>query len=306
MTLCSSVLSRSLILLMWVSMWSTGALSLLSSACPRVATAARRLDLAMILGKQHRCRSHKAPQQRLSSVYVRGYRLSMAATSSVPAFVGEFTDEGVDSSSRSSTTGNAGTANHQPIGGKVDSFYMKLALRHAQHAFREKEVPIGAVVVDSAGIVLATARNRVEFTKDATSHAELEAIRKAAKVRNNWRLNDCTIYTTLEPCAMCLGAIQGARIRRVVFGANDIRLGACGSWVNLTTEAVKHPFHSVHIDGGVLADESQTLLKRFFQMRRRESSGTNKSDSGGSIEQDVASSDTDGSFIVDRGAAFIN
>jgi tRNA(adenine34) deaminase len=153
---------------------------------------------------------------------------------------------------------------------KNDEYFMRLALRHAQHSFREKEVPIGAVVVDSNGVVLAAARNGVEGKKDATAHAEIECLRKAAKLRSNWRLNDCTLYTTLEPCPMCLGAIQGSRIKKVVYGAPDHRVGACGSWVNLVQ--AKHPFHAVEVIGGILQDESSILLKRFFQMRRREAS----------------------------------
>ena len=150
--------------------------------------------------------------------------------------------------------------------------FMRLALRHAQHAFREKEVPIGAVIVDSNGIVLATARNQVETKHDVTAHAEIECLRKATKLRNNWRLPDCTLYSTLEPCPMCLGAIQASRIKRVVYAASDLRVGACGSWVDLVNS--KHPYHTVEIKSGLLQEESSILLKRFFQMRRRESTAT--------------------------------
>ena len=149
-----------------------------------------------------------------------------------------------------------------------NEFYMKLALRHAQHAFREKEVPIGAVIADSNGTVIATGRNQVETLKDGCAHAEILCLRRAADVIGNWRLNDCTLYTTLEPCPMCLGAIQSFRIKKVVYGASDHRLGACGSWVNLVE--AQHPFHLVELEGGVLQEESSILLKRFFQMRRRE------------------------------------
>lgn len=145
---------------------------------------------------------------------------------------------------------------------------MRLALRHAQHSFREKEVPIGAVIVDGEGIILATSGNEVEARNDVTAHAEISCIRKAALIKKNWRLSDCTLYSTLEPCPMCMGAIQASRIKRVVFGAPDIRMGACGSWINLIDS--KHPFHDVEVVGGLLEEESSTLLKRFFQMRRRE------------------------------------
>lgn len=145
---------------------------------------------------------------------------------------------------------------------------MRLALRHAQHSFREKEVPIGAVIVDGDGVILATSGNEVESKNDVTAHAEITCIRKAALIKKNWRLSDCTLYSTLEPCPMCMGAIQASRIKKVVYGAPDVRMGACGSWINLIES--KHPFHDVEVVGGLLEEESSTLLKRFFQMRRRE------------------------------------
>jgi len=172
---------------------------------------------------------------------------------------------------------------------KRDEPYMKLALRHAQAAYRAKEVPIGAVVVDNlTGDVLSTARNNVERSTDSTAHAELLAIRRATQVMGNWRLNDCTLYTTLEPCAMCMGAIQSARLKRIVFGTKDHRMGACGSWVMLADQAnstkddeveneidgdekkVVHPFVSVQVDGGLFEAECSDIIKRFFQWRRRE------------------------------------
>lgn len=149
-----------------------------------------------------------------------------------------------------------------------DELFMKLALRHAQHAFRDKEVPVGAVIVDSKGEVLAASRNRVESTKDATAHAEVICMREAAALRDEWRLDDCTIYTTLEPCVMCLSAMQAFRVRRLVYGANDIRLGACGSFIDLAQK--RHPFHTVEVVGGLFAENSETLMKRFFQNRREE------------------------------------
>lgn len=147
-----------------------------------------------------------------------------------------------------------------------DEGFMKLAIRHAQAAYREREVPIGAVLVNSDGIVVAACRNQVEAEKDASAHAEINCLRKAAKLQSNWRLLDCTLYTTLEPCPMCLSAIQNFRVKRLVYGARDIRLGSCGSFVNL----LEHPFHKVEITGGVLEEESSNLLKRFFQGLRKE------------------------------------
>lgn len=152
--------------------------------------------------------------------------------------------------------------------GNKDINFMKLALRHAQFAFREEEVPIGAVVVDEDGLVIASSRNRVESLQDASSHAEIDVLKKAAEVKKNWRLLNCTLYTTLEPCPMCLGAIYAFRIKRLVYGANDKRVGSCGSWINIP--AMNHPYHSLNISSGVLADESEVLLKRFFQSRRRD------------------------------------
>jgi tRNA(adenine34) deaminase len=147
-----------------------------------------------------------------------------------------------------------------------DEAFMRLALRHAQHAYREKEVPIGAVIVDNNGIVVAASRNRVESEFDATAHAELDCMRKAAKIKMNWRLSNLTLYSTLEPCAMCMGAMQAFRIDRVVYGAKDIRLGACGSWIKIDEN---HPYHKIQISGGVLSDESSNLLKSFFVNRRK-------------------------------------
>ena len=155
-----------------------------------------------------------------------------------------------------------------------DEHFMKLALRHAQFAFREKEVPIGAVIVDEQGRVLAAARNGVESTNDATAHAEVLVMRKAAKLLSNWRLQNCTLYTTLEPCAMCFGAMQGFRIGRIVYGAKDHRMGALGSWTDLSS--LEHPFHAVQVTGGVLQEEASTLLRRFFQLRRREKAEVNE------------------------------
>jgi tRNA(adenine34) deaminase len=151
-----------------------------------------------------------------------------------------------------------------------DENFMRLALRHAQHAARENEIPIGAVIVDINGVVLAASRNRVEYSKDATAHAEIVCLREAAQLQDNWRLLDSTLYSTLEPCPMCLAAIQSFRVKRVVFGAKDVRLGACGSYINM--HEFKHPFHNVNISGGLLSNLSESLLKRFFLSRRSKNS----------------------------------
>mgnify|MGYP002830601977 CR=1 FL=1 len=115
--------------------------------------------------------------------------------------------------------------------------------------------------------IIARAGNAVEASHDATSHAELRAMRAAALSVKNWRLQDATLYCTLEPCVVCLGAAYAFRVPRVVFGAPDHRMGAAGSWLSLHTET--HPFHALNIRGGVCAEESSKLLKDFFRERRK-------------------------------------
>jgi len=148
-----------------------------------------------------------------------------------------------------------------------DEFFMQMALEEAQKSFLLGEVPVGAVLVRN-NLVIAKAHNLVETLKDPSCHAEMLCIREGVKVLNNWRLLDCTLYTTLEPCAMCYGAIVLSRIKKVVYGAQDLRHGACGSWVNLPE--AKHPIHQVVCQNGVLQQESSVLLKSFFKKRREE------------------------------------
>ncbi len=145
---------------------------------------------------------------------------------------------------------------------------MAIALDEARAAASRGEVPVGAVVVDdTTGTVIARAGNAVEASHDATAHAELRALRAAAQLVRNWRLQDATLYCTLEPCVVCLGAAYAFRVPRVVYGAPDHRLGAAGSWLDLPAET--HPFHALEIRGGVCADESARLLKDFFRDRRK-------------------------------------
>ena len=143
---------------------------------------------------------------------------------------------------------------------------MREALKEARKAFDEGEVPVGAVLVFE-GHVIARGHNQVELLKDATAHAEMIAITSGANHIANWRLNDTTLYCTLEPCVMCAGAILSSRIKRLVYGASDIRQGANGSWVNLFDK--EHPIHSVEVQGGLLADFSAELMTKFFQEQRR-------------------------------------
>ena len=155
-----------------------------------------------------------------------------------------------------------------PLGPARDAAAMALALDEARAAAARGEVPVGAVVVDdTTGTVIARAGNAVEASHDATAHAELRAMRAAAQSLQNWRLQDATLYCTLEPCVVCLGAAYAFRVPRVVFGAPDHRLGAAGSWLDLPAET--HPFHALAIRGGVRADESARLLKDFFRDRRK-------------------------------------
>ena len=149
----------------------------------------------------------------------------------------------------------------------IDQKYMQLALEMAKLAVQKEEVPVGAVLV-SEGLVISKKCNLVESLNDATAHAELLCIQEGARRLGSWRLLGTTLYTTLEPCSMCLGAILLARVSKVVYGAPDIRHGACGSFVNLLNQ--KHPTHTLEIKAGVYEDESRMLLKNFFKKRRSE------------------------------------
>ncbi|MBE6829755.1 MAG: nucleoside deaminase [Ruminococcaceae bacterium] len=142
--------------------------------------------------------------------------------------------------------------------------FMRLALALAREAAQEGEVPVGAVIVKD-GKVISTGRNRRERGKNALCHAELEAIDRACRLLGGWRLWQCELFVTLEPCPMCAGAIINARIPRVVYGARDPKAGSCGSVVNL----FELPYnHSPELLGGVLADECALLLTDFFQKLR--------------------------------------
>ncbi|MCM3566122.1 tRNA adenosine(34) deaminase TadA [Hydrogenophaga intermedia] len=146
-----------------------------------------------------------------------------------------------------------------------DSAFMRLALDEARAAAAAGEVPVGAVVVKD-GVVIGTGRNAPIAHDDPTAHAEMTALRAAAQRLGNYRLDGCTLYVTLEPCAMCSGAMLHARLARVVYGAPDPKTGAAGSVVNLFADARLN--HQTAVDGGVLADEGGTLLRTFFHERR--------------------------------------
>jgi tRNA(adenine34) deaminase len=147
----------------------------------------------------------------------------------------------------------------------LDEQYIRNALDLAREAVRRNEVPIGALIVKNASII-AAATNRTVRDQDPTAHAELLAIREASSKLDSWRLDDCTLYVTLEPCAMCAGAIVLARVSRVVFGAWDDKAGMAGSVGDL----LRHPKlnHRPEVRAGVLADECARLLEEFFQQQR--------------------------------------
>jgi tRNA(adenine34) deaminase len=147
----------------------------------------------------------------------------------------------------------------------TDEAFMEEALRQARKAFDKEEVPVGAVVV-RAGRIIARAFNQVEMLKDATAHAEMLAITQAEAAVGDWRLNDCDLYVTKEPCPMCAGALVHVRMRRVIFGCADPRGGAAGGVVNLLQMPVLN--HRCEIAGGILAQECAVLLQSFFRARR--------------------------------------
>ncbi len=144
--------------------------------------------------------------------------------------------------------------------------FMKAALKEAQKAYEKEEVPIGVVIVKDDKII-AKAHNLKEIKKDTTEHAEIRAIKKASKKLDSWRLTDCEMYTTLEPCPMCAGAIIQARIKKVYIGTMDEKTGACGSVLNLFKD---HKFnHIVELEYGIMEKESKEILQDFFKKLRK-------------------------------------
>ena len=146
-----------------------------------------------------------------------------------------------------------------------DEYFMGEALRQAAKAFEKDEVPVGAVIV-RAGKIIARAFNQVESLKDATAHAEMLVLTQAESAVGDWRLTDCTLYATKEPCPMCAGAIVHTRLARVVFGAADPKVGAAGSALNLLQFPTLN--HRCQITGGVRAAECRAVLKQFFAAQR--------------------------------------
>ena len=148
---------------------------------------------------------------------------------------------------------------------ELDLDHMRAALSEAKVAGDEGEVPVGAVVV-AGGEIVARGHNRSETDKDPSAHAEIVALREAGRKTGNHRLTDATLYVTLEPCAMCMGALVQARIERLVFGAYDPKAGSAGSAIDLSDSPSFN--HRFEINGGVLAEECGAILKTFFEWKR--------------------------------------
>lgn len=149
----------------------------------------------------------------------------------------------------------------------IEEKWMQKALEEAQSAFDIHEVPIGAVIIHN-NEVIASAHNQVESAQDASCHAELQCLRAAAAKLGRWRLNDCVLYCTFEPCIMCYGAMVHFRLGGLVFGAPDLRHGALGSLYDLSLR--KHPIHQVPFVSGCLKESCKEIVQRFFRLRREE------------------------------------
>jgi len=148
-----------------------------------------------------------------------------------------------------------------------DIYFMQRALECAKKAYEKDEVPVGAVIVKDNKII-SKGYNKSITLKDATAHAEIIAIRKACKKLNNYRLTDCSIYVTIEPCSMCTGALIHARIKNIYFGAKDIKTGACGSVFNIANSNKLN--HNINIFGGLLEQDCAKIIKQFFKNKRKQ------------------------------------
>ena len=153
---------------------------------------------------------------------------------------------------------------------ETDAGFMRQAILQAEKAYKAGEVPIGAIVVRE-GRIIARAYNQVELLKDATAHAEMLAITQAEAAVGDWRLSDCELYATKEPCPMCAGALVHVRMKRVIFGCADDRGGAAGGLINLLQMPTLN--HHCEITTGILAAESSAILQAFFRARRKANGG---------------------------------
>ncbi len=150
-----------------------------------------------------------------------------------------------------------------------DLFYMQLAYNASIDAYRQNEVPVGAIIAYQ-GEVVASAHNQVEFTRDATAHAEILAITQATQKLGDWRLNDCTLYVTKEPCPMCSGAAVMSRLGKVVYAASDSKMGFLGGALDISK--VQSLNHKLNITSGLLKEECKEVLSHFFSQKRDNSS----------------------------------
>ncbi|MDC0742224.1 tRNA adenosine(34) deaminase TadA [Polyangium mundeleinium] len=161
---------------------------------------------------------------------------------------------------------DAATADEQALA--RDAAFMRAAIEEAVAAANSGDVPVGAVLVDAAGTIVGRGRNRRELLQDPTAHAEVEALRDAARQRGAWRLAGFTVYVTLEPCPMCAGALVNARVSRLVYGCTDPKAGAVDTLFTIGRDLRLN--HRYEVQGGVLADECAGLLRAFFAPRRKE------------------------------------
>lgn len=148
----------------------------------------------------------------------------------------------------------------------MEEEFMKQAIKEAKKAYKKEEVPVGAVIVKD-GEIIARAYNLKESKNDTTCHAEILAIKKASKKLNAWRLSECEMYVTLEPCAMCAGALIQSRIKKVYIGAMDYKTGACGSVLNLLEDYTFN--HKVECERGILQEQCEKILQDFFKELRK-------------------------------------
>lgn len=167
-----------------------------------------------------------------------------------------------------------------------DSYWMELALEYALKAQALNEIPVGAVVVKDNKLI-AAGYNRSITDNDPSAHAEMIAVREAGKVLNNYRLIDCTLYVTLEPCSMCAGLLVHSRINRLVFGASDAKTGSAGSIMNLLQEPRLN--HQVEVSGGVLAQQCGNTISEFFKNRRAQIKAAKKAARDAQIDKPCSS-----------------
>ena len=147
-----------------------------------------------------------------------------------------------------------------------DKNFMKLALKEALKAYQENEVPIGAVLIDEGGNLICGEHNRIEQLQDATAHAEILTLKAASKILKRRRLSNCTLYSTIEPCAMCAGALVLCRVKRLVYGSTDSKFGAAESIFNVVDNPALN--HQLEVTAGIMEEDCRELMQRFFTERR--------------------------------------